>query len=72
MACIHAHHRELEEKLFTISVAIDTFSITLDELNIELAKCDCLCANCHAKEHAILRAETKAAKVLAKENSITV
>ncbi len=35
------------EKLFTIGKAVGTASVTLDQLEAELASCEVVCANCH-------------------------
>lgn len=50
-ACLHFHHRNPDEKRFTISQAL-RLAVCLEELCIEICKCDVLCANCHAKLHS--------------------
>lgn len=52
--CLDAHHAQADKDV-PISVAV--FSRTPYQLTAELKKCICLCRNCHAKEHARLRAE---------------
>ena len=42
------HHRNPEEKEFTIS---DRTRTSLDKLKKEIEKCDILCANCHREWH---------------------
>lgn len=49
-SCLHFHHRNPDEKRFTISTAL-RLCVCMEELLVEIAKCDVLCANCHAKEH---------------------
>lgn len=45
---LHFHHRDPDSKSFSISDQMHRVSwIRLEE---ELAKCDILCANCHAEE----------------------
>ncbi len=48
-ACLHFHHRDKSTKSFSISDSIRRFS--LEKIIAEIAKCDVLCANCHAKLH---------------------
>lgn len=47
---LDAHHRDPEEKMFNIGHRT-AMSVTPEILEAELAKCDCLCANCHRKHH---------------------
>lgn len=47
--CMSAHHRR--DKKFTIGEA-ERLPVTLACLRAELAKCVCLCENCHRKFHA--------------------
>ncbi len=49
-ACIEFHHRDPTTKLFEISEK-GRRSIPDAEIEAEIAKCDVLCANCHAKLH---------------------
>jgi hypothetical protein len=49
-ACLCAHHVEPEQKEFTIGTML--YNVSDVELRAELAKCVCLCHNCHAKLHA--------------------
>lgn len=46
--CLDFHHREPKDKLFEI---VRHSGKTLDELKIEIGKCDLVCANCHRKRH---------------------
>ena len=48
--CMDFHHRNPEDKKFTIAGKMST--IGLEKLLDEIAKCDILCANCHREvEH---------------------
>lgn len=49
--CLVAHHLDSSEKDFNIGGAVNK-RISPKKVRIELAKCVCLCANCHAKVHA--------------------
>jgi hypothetical protein len=44
------HHRDREEKSFTISNAV-LRGTSIKTILIEIKKCDVLCENCHAKLH---------------------
>lgn len=48
-ACLHFHHRNPKEKLFDLGAA---GRYDLAQVRAEAAKCDILCANCHAKVHS--------------------
>jgi 5-methylcytosine-specific restriction endonuclease McrA len=43
---LHFHHRDREDKLFSIAQASCSWEVTKQELD----KCDLLCANCHGEE----------------------
>ena len=45
---LHFHHRRPEDKVFALS---QSAGHTLDEIKVETAKCDLLCANCHLSLH---------------------
>ena len=45
------HHRNPEEKDFTLSRINLSKGFSMDELIKEVDKCDLLCANCHSEEH---------------------
>lgn len=49
-ACLQFHHRDPAEKEFNIGEAI-RLGWSVERIEAEIAKCDVLCANCHAKEH---------------------
>lgn len=50
VACLHFHHKNPEEKFRNIAtMPNDGFS--KKRILEEIAKCEVLCANCHAKEH---------------------
>ena len=48
-ACLHFHHRNPECKEF--GIGSNVISVSKTRLAEEIAKCDVLCANCHAKTH---------------------
>jgi hypothetical protein len=45
--CLQFHHRDPSQKEFTIGNIIRN-GVSLETLQREIAKCDVLCANCHA------------------------
>ena len=49
--CLEAHHMDPDKKHFNIGNSAG-FGYGIPKLRAELAKCICLCANCHAKLHA--------------------
>lgn len=49
-ACLQFHHRNAEEKELEVSVAVAS-GWSKKRILEEIAKCDVLCANCHAKIH---------------------
>ena len=49
--CLVAHHLDPKTKDFDIGGS-DRHRVSIDRLRRELAKCVCLCHNCHAKVHA--------------------
>lgn len=49
-ACLQFHHKDPTQKEFGISVAVK-HAWSLKRIMAEIAKCEVLCANCHAKEH---------------------
>lgn len=53
-ACLEFHHREPEEKESGVRLMART-NAKWERIWAEVAKCDVLCANCHAKHHARLR-----------------
>lgn len=48
LCCLVFHHRNSEEKDFTIS---DLRTGTFEQALVEIEKCDVLCRNCHSLEH---------------------
>lgn len=50
-AALDFHHRNPDEKRFSVSRAIVQRDIPDEEIWAEIAKCDVLCRNCHAKLH---------------------
>lgn len=48
-SALHFHHKDQKQKEFTIA---SNYHHDLDLLLIEIEKCDVICANCHAIEHA--------------------
>lgn len=52
-ATLQFHHRNPEEKKFSISQAIMKSQVySWEEIFMEVAKCDLICANCHAVWHS--------------------
>lgn len=52
LAALHYHHRDKEQKLFEImKVLSSTAKIDWKAVELEIQKCDLLCANCHLLEH---------------------
>ncbi len=49
-ATLQFHHRERDEKKFEIAF-YTALGFSKARLLAEIAKCDVVCANCHAKEH---------------------
>jgi hypothetical protein len=49
LACLEFHHRNPDEKDREITKAVSDFGF--ERLKREIAKCDIVCANCHAKLH---------------------
>lgn len=49
-ACLHFHHRDPAKKEFRVNRAVAEKK-PLAAILSEIAKCDVLCANCHAKLH---------------------
>lgn len=54
-ACLDFHHLDPATKRFMIGPSV--LNHTLEDLEAEMAKCIILCANCHRKEHARLKAD---------------
>lgn len=52
LSALQFHHRDPATKLFSLSSGIKR----LDLMREEAAKCDLLCANCHAEAHEELHA----------------
>ena len=50
--CLEAHHKDPSQKLFEIAGAIGGARYGKAAIEAELAKCVCVCANCHRKIHA--------------------
>lgn len=48
-ACLDFHHKDGEEKSFSIYCAVKM--VRRDEIMLEVDKCDVQCANCHCKIH---------------------
>ena len=49
-ACLVFHHIDPTQKEYTIGYMLNR-SYSLDRINVEIAKCIVLCANCHSKLH---------------------
>lgn len=50
-ACLDYHHRDGEQKKFSISQEAARNNRNLEYLKEEIAKCAILCSNCHRKHH---------------------
>jgi len=50
-ACIQFHHRNREEKSFTIGGIVGRRHTYIKRLEKEISKCEILCGNCHAIRH---------------------
>jgi 5-methylcytosine-specific restriction endonuclease McrA len=51
LSCLDAHHVDPKQKEHSIGT-IKSLGYSLEKIKQELAKCVCLCANCHRKLHA--------------------
>lgn len=49
-ACLDFHHRNPAEKFRNVSEMVCS-AFEFEKILEEMAKCDCLCSNCHRKEH---------------------
>lgn len=59
--CLQFHHRNPQEKSFNIGEWIKK-GVSIETLQAEIAKCDVLCANCHAVETQNQRYRTRGVK----------
>ncbi len=50
--CLSAHHRDPADKDFPVGDASTGKKYSARQVEAELAKCVCVCHNCHAKIHA--------------------
>ena len=50
VSCLDFHHRDPKEKKFSIAEA-STYGFSISKILEEIAKCQILCKNCHAKLH---------------------
>jgi hypothetical protein len=51
LCCLSAHHIDPTEKDFALGAAASS-KVGVDKIRAELAKCICICENCHRKVHA--------------------
>ena len=51
LACLDFHHRDPSEKEIEVSRIARTYGWSIERIEVEIAKCDILCANCHRKLH---------------------
>ena len=51
IACLEFHHKNPNEKEFSVSNIVYKKDLSLEELKKEIKKCVVLCANCHRKLH---------------------
>lgn len=49
--CLQFHHRNPSEKEVNLSTVVTNGQWSKERILEEVAKCDVLCANCHAKHH---------------------
>lgn len=49
-ACLTFHHRNASEKIIEVSILVARHN-KRERVLAEIAKCDVMCANCHAKLH---------------------
>lgn len=49
-ACLEFHHKDREDKSFTISHGVKQ-GLSKETILAEIAKCQTLCSNCHQKVH---------------------
>lgn len=50
LSCLDFHHRDEKDKLFDVSSGT-RIGYSVKKIKEEIAKCDILCKNCHAKLH---------------------
>tara|TARA_B100000941_G_C28197970_1_gene395363 strand:+ start:171 stop:593 length:423 start_codon:yes stop_codon:yes gene_type:complete len=50
--CLDWHHLDPSKKDFNVSSAINRYSVNREAIFAEIAKCICVCSNCHRKIHA--------------------
>ena len=51
-ACLHFHHRRKSRKQYDVASMVNSL-YSYARILAEIAKCDVLCANCHAKLHVV-------------------
>jgi len=49
--CLHFHHRDPSQKEINLGNVASSGRWSKERILEEVAKCDVLCANCHAKHH---------------------
>jgi hypothetical protein len=58
-AALHFHHRDPATKRFGVNTAnLSRKTFSMEEIIEEVAKCEVICANCHAIEHCTWDAHT--------------
>ena len=50
-AVLDFHHRDKNNKVFSVSDGIKLFGFSLSKILLEIEKCDVICSNCHRKLH---------------------
>lgn len=50
-SCLEFHHKNIKEKGFSLSDAIEQRCFSRKKIMVEMNKCMVLCANCHRKLH---------------------
>lgn len=49
--CLDLHHKQNEEKVLNLGKMVRSKGYTVEDVQDEINKCECLCVNCHRKEH---------------------
>jgi len=57
--CLDFHHRDPSEKTLDVSRIVRDRGWSIGRIEIEIAKCDVVCANCHRKLHWTERRQSR-------------
>lgn len=52
LVCLDFDHRDRAQKSFNISSSVRSSGVSVENLAVEIAKCDVRCANCHRRRTA--------------------